>query len=91
MGREALLAGGVEIDGMNPDVQLDLAALEHGANGHREGLAARTALVDAGTGRLAGELGSFVDDAAMRADWAIGPVERLKVLASRVFVAVNLE
>ena len=63
MGREAFFGSGVEIDGMNPNIQLDLAALKHGANSHREGLLAWTALVDAGTRGLALELGSFVDGA----------------------------
>jgi hypothetical protein len=34
MGREAFLGSGIEIDGMNPNIQFDLAALEHGANGY---------------------------------------------------------
>src|SRR5947209_16550565 len=76
---------------MNPDIEGNLAALKHGANGHRERLLAGAALVDARSGRLAGELGSFVNRAAMRADRAIRPIERFKMLASRVFVCVNLE
>src|ERR1700686_2640811 len=31
MGRETFFGSGVEIDGMNPSIQLDLAALKHGA------------------------------------------------------------
>src|SRR5258705_4900424 len=91
MGREAFLGSGVEIDGMNPSIELDLAALEHGANGHREGLLAGAALVDAGTCRLAFEFGSLVDDATMRADRAIGPVKAFQMLPGGVFVGINLE
>lgn len=75
---------------MNPDVQLNLAALEDGANGHGEWLLTGTALVDAGARGLALKLRGFVDDAAVRADRAIRPMEDFEVLAGGVFVGINL-
>jgi hypothetical protein len=68
MSGEAFLRRRVDIDGMNPRIECDLAALENGANGHGKGLLAGTALVDTGTCGLALELGRLVDGAAMGAD-----------------------
>ena len=46
----------------------NVRALEYGANRHGKGLAAPLALVDAGTGRFAGQHGSSLKGAAVRAD-----------------------
>src|SRR5436189_174501 len=79
------------IDGMNPNMQLDLAALKHGANGYREGLLTGAALVDAGARRLALKLGSLIDNATMRADRAIRPVKAFQMLPGGVFVGIDFE
>ena len=49
---DALLAAGQQIDGLQPQVQRDVALLEDGADLHAELLAAGVALVEADAGAL---------------------------------------
>lgn len=72
--------------GLKPDIQSNLGALEDGAYGDGELIGAGTALVDARARRFALKLVVTADDTAMRADNAIGPAKRLKVLARLVCV-----
>lgn len=72
--------------GLQPDIQLDLAALENGANRDSELLAAIPALVEAGTMRFALKLVVVANDAAMRAHRAVRPLDALKVFARLVRV-----
>ena len=53
VGAHALLAGGQQVRSEKPLVERDLGALEHGANGDGELLAAGVALDSAGAVRLA--------------------------------------
>lgn len=87
LAADAFLAGAHQVHGLNPNVQFDFAALENGAHSDRELFAAILALVKAVTMRLAFQLVVvFVYAAAMRADGAIRPANRLKPLAGRGFV-----
>jgi hypothetical protein len=70
-------------------VQLDLGALENGADRDRELLAASVALIDALAMSFALERSGF-GRAAMRANRTIRPELSFEVLASRAFVIVDL-
>jgi hypothetical protein len=84
---DAFLAGRHQLHGLQPDVQLDLAALEHRPNRYGELLAAILALVKSGTMRLAFQLVMiFRDRAAMRAYRTVRPAHILKPLAGYVGV-----
>ena len=48
-GADALLAGGDELDGLQPQVQREMAVLEDRADPHGEGLTAGVALAQART------------------------------------------
>jgi len=82
----ALLAGAHQVAGLQPDVKLDLAGLEHSADRDGELLAALSALVQAGAMGGAGELVELVDHSAVRTDDAIGPAQTFKVRARGFFV-----
>ena len=73
------------MEGLQPLMQGDLAALHDGA--HRDGEVLAAFLF--GAAEHAGALGriGMVDHAAMRADRAIGPQEAFEELAGRVVVA----
>jgi hypothetical protein len=73
-----------------PFAQRDLAALHDGTNGDGERLAAVLALVDAGAGALALQLGDAIfHDATARAYRAIRPQDAFQVLTSLVVVVVD--
>lgn len=74
---DALLAGADEVVREHDLVQRDMRALKHRADGHRVGLAALAALIDARTRGLALKLGGGVDRAAMRTNGAIRPAKVL--------------
>ena len=52
-GTDALLAGGDELDRLQPQMQREMAVLENGADPHREGLPAGVTLAQAGPATLA--------------------------------------
>lgn len=87
----ALLAGAHEMHGQEPLVERNLRALEHGADSHRELLAAFGALVEAGAVSLALERSNAgrVGIAAVRADNAVGSTLRFKMLAGLVGIVEN--
>ena len=82
----ALLARAHQVIREDPLVKGNLGALEHGADRDRELHLAVGAVQQAGTVRGAVQAGIALRAAAVRADGAMGPVDRLKVLARRVFV-----
>src|SRR5215204_3628122 len=63
-----------------------MAGLEHGADGHPEGLPAVVALVDADAGALALQLTDAIGAAAMWANRTVRPHPRLQVRIGSVFV-----
>ena len=73
VARNALLGRAEQVDRLQPDVQLDVAALEHGADLDGEGLAAGVALVEADAGGLAPHLRDALAALAMRAHRAFRP------------------
>src|SRR5207302_2050385 len=76
--------------GGQPFRERELAALENGLDRHRELLAAGVALVDAGAVGLALKLGHVLGgNAAVRADWAMGPNPSLKPFAGEVIILEN--
>ena len=70
---DALLATRHQKDPLQPDIQLEVAGLENGADLDRERLAAVPALVDAKTGALALQFGGVPYHAAMG---QTGPVDQ---------------
>ena len=82
LAADAFLAGTHKVHGLQPDMQLNLAALKHGANRYRELLAAVLALVKAGAVRLAFKLVMVLGlGPAVRADRATGPTDSFQPLA----------
>ena len=77
VGTHAFLAGCHQVHRLQPDMQLDVAGLEYGADLDSERLAAGVALIDPDPGALALEWPAFVDDAAVRAWPTICPQPRL--------------
>jgi hypothetical protein len=69
----ALLGGAEQRDRLEPQPQRDVAALEHGADLHGEGLAARVAVVDPDAGGLAAELLDAGADRAVRPELGLHP------------------
>ena len=65
---DALLAGANQEDRLQPDMQLDVACLEDGADLDGERLAAGIALVGAYAGAFAFQLAAAIDHAAVRAN-----------------------
>lgn len=84
----ALLAGVEQVNGLQPQVQRDMAGLENGPDLDREGLAALVALPDAQTGGLALECADLgaVGIAAMGAGRAVRPDAGFDVGQSGGFV-----
>ena len=80
-GADALLAGAHQVDGLQPQMQREMAVLEDRADPHREGLAAGVALPQARTAGLARQAADplFIAIAAMRANRAFGPKVGLDV------------
>src|SRR5262245_36271392 len=66
-----------------------MARLHHRAGRDAKGLAASVALIHARTMRLALDQRCLIDRAAMRADWAVRPADRLEMLAGFIFVFEN--
>jgi hypothetical protein len=83
----ALLAAAHQVNGLEPDMQRDMAGLEHSAHAHGEGLLAGVAFPQAGPRRLALQATGFTDHAAMRADRTIGPQAAFDIGDSGFFVA----
>ena len=83
---DPLLARTNQEDGLKPNVQLDVARLEDGADLDGEWLAAVIALVHANAGALAFQLAAAIDHAAVRANAAIGPDARLDKLVCGFFI-----
>lgn len=77
----AFLGRAKQVVGVQPGIQGNLGVLVDGAHGHAKGLLTGVAPVDARTGRLALEGRGLVQNATMGARAAIGPKQRLKVLA----------
>jgi hypothetical protein len=73
----ALLAGTEQVHRLQPDMQLHMAGLEHGADLHSKGLPAGVALVDADPGAVALQGSTFIDHSAVRAWPTVGPKSRL--------------
>src|SRR5882724_12039187 len=81
MGAHALLTTAQEVDGLEPLMQRDMAALEKRADRNREVAAALllAAGVQAGAMLIASDLAD-VEGAAMRADRTVRPTDRFKML-----------
>ena len=77
----ALLAGAKQVHRLQPKPHRNVAILKYGSDLHGKGLAALVALIDARPGAFALQLADAIDTAAMRANRAIGPTHRFKVLA----------
>lgn len=79
VGADPLFAGCDQVDGLQPDMERHMAALEHGANLHGEWLHAGVALPQTGPGGLTVQALGLTDDAAFRANrLPIRPDARLK-------------
>jgi anti-sigma factor RsiW len=83
---DRLFRGAHKVRREEPLMQRDMAALVQSADRRRKRLPAVLALVDARAGALAFHFGCVADGAAMRADRAIGPAQRLEVLPGFFFV-----
>ena len=70
---DALLAARHQVEGLQPEVQRNVALLEDGADGHPELAAAGIALVEAEAGGLALEPGDAMPGAAVWAHGAVRP------------------
>lgn len=86
MGADALLGSADQVNGLKPDIELDLGSLKDGAYRDGELLAAILALPDAGAGGLSFQVVVIPYGAAMGAYGAAGPADSLKVLAGLVGV-----
>jgi hypothetical protein len=87
-GADAFLAGAKQVDGLKPQVQLQVAILKNGADPHRKGLPAGIALAEAGAGRLAvqpSDLGTICVP-TMRARRAVRPKLGFDVLKRGVLI-----
>jgi hypothetical protein len=83
----ARLAGRHQLSRQHPLVQRDMRPLHDGADRDCEGLPAVLALVNAGPGALALQLGDAVADGpAARADGAVRPEQAFEVLTRGVLV-----
>ena len=89
MGGNALLATSHKTEPKKPLVQGNFGILEDRANRNREGFAAGIAHNDAGACGFAFKALNALRFAALGADWTVGPVKRLKMLAGLVLVAVD--
>ncbi len=83
---DALLAAAHQVGRLKPQVQLDVAALEHRADRHAALLAAGVALVEARPGRGAAHTLHAIRAAAVRADGAVRPDDALQLRIGGVFV-----
>src|SRR5689334_5413130 len=87
MRADALLARIEKMAGSPPLAQRDFAALEHGADRHRELALAAVAIEQAGTVLRAFDARHVLSGAAaVRAHRTVGPAHRLKGFASFVLV-----
>ena len=86
LGTDPLLGGAHKVGGVHPLMEGHLRAFKHGADCDAELHTAVTAEQQAGTMRSAVQSAVALGAAAVRADRAIGPAHRLKMLTSRVFV-----
>ena len=86
IGANAFLARHHEEYGLQPDVQLDVAGLEDGADLHGKGLAAGIALVGAYAGAFARQLAATVHNAAMGAYAALRPYAGLYPVVCGLFI-----
>jgi hypothetical protein len=78
--RNALLARAHQMDGLQPEVQLQVRGLKDGPHAHGERLSARVALAQARAGSLAVQPANvFLGRAAKRASRTIGPKLRFDV------------
>jgi hypothetical protein len=84
-----LLARAKQVRGEQPFVQRDMAALVERPDRRCKGLAALLALVDAGAGALAAQLGRCINATAVRTDRPIWPAEALEMRASRFLIVEN--
>jgi hypothetical protein len=87
-GRDAFLRATNELDGLQPQVQREVAILEDRADANREGLTAGVALAKARTAGLAGQAADplAIAVSAMRANRAIWPQMGLDVLKRRFLI-----
>ena len=83
---DAFLAAAHQEHRLQPDVQLDMAALEHSTHGHAGLLAAGVALIEARTGSLTPKALHPLKHAAMRADRTVRPHDTLQLRVSSFFV-----
>ena len=83
---DPLLARADQEDRLQPDMQLDVAGLEDGADLDGERLAARIALVSAYAGALALHLAILAHNATVRANGAFWPDVRLDKFICGVFI-----
>jgi hypothetical protein len=74
------------MNSLQPDVELDFAALENSTDRNSELFATMAAFVKAGTMRFALKFADTVNSAAVWTDDAISPTQRLKMLARLVCV-----
>jgi hypothetical protein len=89
VGAHPFLAGGHQVHGGEPNVDLDMAALHERADRHEERFAAVLAFVDAGTSAFALKLGRAIYRAAARAGRALRPQQLFEMLAGFVLVSVT--
>jgi hypothetical protein len=87
-GRNALLAGAHQMDGLKPQAKREVAVLKNGTHPHRKRLPAGVALAQARTSGFAGQATNLarIGIAAMRASRTGRPKLRFDVFKSRCFV-----
>ena len=73
------LAGGDQMDGLQPEMQLDMAALKNGAHLHGKRLAAGVALIQANAGRFAAHFAHALGALAVVANRAMRPQASLNI------------
>lgn len=86
VGADTLLAGGNKEDGLEPQMQLDVARFEDGANLNGERFAAVVALVHAYSGALALQLAAAINGAAVRTNATVWPNTRFDEIICGLFV-----
>ena len=86
-GGDALFRRAKQVDRLKPDMHRDMAGLKYRPHPHRERLAARAAVPQAGPRGFALHAGCLTDGSAMRANRTIGPQPRFDVLDRSFFVS----
>ncbi len=86
VGADPLLAARDQVHRLQPQMQRNVAALEHSTHANGERLAALVALVEALAGGLAMHLADALHTAAVRAHGAFRPNPRFDVCEGRIFV-----